>query len=81
MPFPVKTNIAFAQLFSGDPEWLRELTLLDFPETQEADPVKFKEVEREADLVPKPKDPKAPHHGYPKETHPKVPGTGIVYPP
>ena len=54
----MKTDLAFAQLFAHNPEWLGELTGLELPGIREAGPRKFKGVEREADLVLIPKDPK-----------------------
>ena len=57
----MKTDLAFAELFSRYPGWFLELTGLDLPEPAVAEPYKFKGVEREADLVIRPKDPGNPY--------------------
>ena len=58
----MKTDLAFTEMFSHNPGWLGELAGLDLPEAAEAGPVKFKGIEREADLVLRPKDQGDPHY-------------------
>lgn len=58
----MKTDAAFAQLFSHNPKWLQELTQLDLPDIAQAAPCRFKQVEREADLVLTPANPEEPHY-------------------
>ena len=58
----MKTDAAFAELFSHNPRWLGELTGIDFPDIAKAAPKKFKGVEREADLVLQPKVASKPHY-------------------
>lgn len=58
----MKTDLAFADMFSHNPGWLGELTGLDLPEASRAGPKAFKGIEREADWVLEPLDPQHPHY-------------------